>query len=539
MKHVILRLVVAYCCLLAVVAAAADPAMASVDDTKVIADPLPVGPADPTPAEIIADSAAQRRGLAQSTSQTDIPKGVNGTVHASLLEAQSSAAPGVNFMKHNFALKQNVTHIVRLEFRRRIAPLFDAQGDLVDKKPWNGTEMLRIDNATVPKDPKLEAFLNAKQQGATPGSASGGKDSLQSSPIGVIRLALFGNEVPKTVENFLSLCRGTFGYGYVGSLVHRVHKDFLLQMGDFSSNDGFGGHSIWGKYFDDESFEIKHRPGSVAMANRGKNTNGAQFYLAMTSTSHLDGKSVVFGNILDGYKTTAKAIMHSKVDPLFHPYHPIYISKCSVINFHKFDKSEGSNEKLRRAKEDMEKLSKVASVDEHKELAADIHEEVSHPASRLVSKGPTRWTDMKPHTKAQRDGFYSKSLSLDQFKKSNLPTKHDAAHELRKYVEQIRDVKTKDAKNGMLEKLFKEQGVLPSVLPGWKKVPVETDPNDDTEYSQKHRALNEKLMRHGLKGIPADGAKGAQDYKDIDTLVNKIRDVCGRIPNRDTAADAL
>lgn len=117
---------------------------------------------------------------------------------------------------------------------------------------------------------------------------------LDTSP-GTIKLELYPEHAPRTVNNFVFLAREEF---YDGVTFHRVIDNFMIQGGD-PTGTGRGGP---GYKFEDEleGNPLRHETGVISMANAGPNTNGSQFFITHAPQPHLDGKHTVFGKVVEG-----------------------------------------------------------------------------------------------------------------------------------------------------------------------------------------------------------------------------------------------
>uniref|UniRef100_A0A673KUV0 peptidylprolyl isomerase n=1 Tax=Sinocyclocheilus rhinocerous TaxID=307959 RepID=A0A673KUV0_9TELE len=189
-------------------------------------------------------------------------------------------------------------------------------------------------------------------------------------PVGRIVCQLFSDVCPKTSKNFLCLCTGEKGSGkttgknlcYKGSTFHRVVKNFMIQGGDFTEGNGRGGESIYGGFFEDENFTLKHdRAFLLSMANRGKDTNGSQFFITTKTAPHLDGVHVVFGLVISGFEVI-KTIEGLKTDSASRPYADVRVIDCGqLITKSANDVLQGKRRKAFHSEDDSQSSSESSS----------------------------------------------------------------------------------------------------------------------------------------------------------------------------------
>ena len=187
--------------------------------------------------------------------------------------------------------------------------------------------------------------------------------------------------MPKTANNFRSLCTGEKNITYKGSKIFRIVKKVFIQMGDFEKNDGTGGYSIYGEKFEDENFYYSHsREGLLSMINEGKNTNGSQFFITLRDTKWYDEKHVVFGKVIEGMDYI-KEIEGVKIDDDDKPEENILIENCGEIKDgieidpekmkEILEKERKEKEEEKKRKEEEEKMRKEKEEKEKEEKEND------------------------------------------------------------------------------------------------------------------------------------------------------------------------
>eukprot|EP00929_Paragymnodinium_shiwhaense_P044668 TRINITY_DN2289_c0_g1_i1.p1 TRINITY_DN2289_c0_g1~~TRINITY_DN2289_c0_g1_i1.p1 ORF type:complete len:462 (+),score=158.38 TRINITY_DN2289_c0_g1_i1:85-1470(+) len=175
----------------------------------------------------------------------------------------------------------------------------------------------------MPKNPRVYVDIAI-------GSRAGGR----------VVFELFVDVTPRTAENFRGLCTGEYGKGqkskklltYEGCSIFRASKGGFLQGGDFQFNNGDGGESIYGGTFNDEDFSRRHtQAGVLSMANKGRNSNGSQFFVTLKRQPQLDNRHVAFGQVVEGMDVI-RAIAQVPTDLDERPRVPVKIVGCGEVD---------------------------------------------------------------------------------------------------------------------------------------------------------------------------------------------------------------
>ena len=159
--------------------------------------------------------------------------------------------------------------------------------------------------------------------------------------LGDIRLALFSNQAPKTVRNFVGLAEGAVEWThpgtrqksaaplYDGTIFHRVIAGFMIQGGD-PIGRGTGGPGF--RFADEFHPELVfNRPYLLAMANSGPNTNGSQFFITVTPTPHLNRKHTIFGEVADAdSRAVVDAIAGTPTGAMDRPKQDVVINSVTI-----------------------------------------------------------------------------------------------------------------------------------------------------------------------------------------------------------------
>mmetsp|Transcript_53203 Transcript_53203/g.99793 ORF Transcript_53203/g.99793 Transcript_53203/m.99793 type:complete len:430 (-) Transcript_53203:55-1344(-) len=316
-------------------------------------------------------------------------------------------------------------------------------GIVGDGKGWSGGSTRPDGEANQPasiKEKRPKVFLEVE---------------LHKRQLGRIVLELFGDVVPKTVENFRCLCTGERGVSAVsgkklsfkGSRFHKIIPGKIIQGGDITKGDGSGGDSIYNQdgdgTFECENFKLKHdRPGLVSMAHkRGKEgQNCSQFFFTSKAEPKLDGKHTVFGRVIEGVDKLSK--LESMGTKGGTPLFEAVISDCGELEseclrnrkrkIEEIPMPPGWTKKESRSKPGLvyyvhaesgqtqferptsrsskDPLAKVIEVEERKKREAEKNEANKLP-ERAVKKGEARvWHILKKH----RDFFGKPAKSWRQ-----------------------------------------------------------------------------------------------------------------------------
>lgn len=184
--------------------------------------------------------------------------------------------------------------------------------------------------------------VTAPKATAAPTATAGNPVAVIDTTAGKMRCTLFEKQTPETVANFIGLANGTKDWKnpashatkhntplYDGTIFHRVIPNFMIQGGDPAGNgSGDPGYSFKDEIVPTLTFD---RPGRLAMANSGPNTNGSQFFITEVPTPHLNGRHTIFGQCDPATVTLVKQIARMASDPRDNrPFRPVKITHITI-----------------------------------------------------------------------------------------------------------------------------------------------------------------------------------------------------------------
>jgi cyclophilin family peptidyl-prolyl cis-trans isomerase len=175
-------------------------------------------------------------------------------------------------------------------------------------------------------------------------AATGKPTAIIETSVGNLTCTLFPDKAPIGVENFIGLAKGTKDWKnpvsgstkhgvplYDGTIFHRVIPNFMIQGGDPAGNGtGDPGYKFKNEVSSDLLFD---KPGRLAYANSGPDTNGSQFFITEVAVPHLNGNYTIFGQCDDASVALVKIIAHKATDPSNDkPFRPVKIVHIKIVS---------------------------------------------------------------------------------------------------------------------------------------------------------------------------------------------------------------
>ncbi|KAK4548377.1 hypothetical protein LTR36_010248 [Oleoguttula mirabilis] len=281
--------------------------------------------------------------------------------------------------------------------------------------------------------------------------------NIGEQPAGRLTIELFADKTPKTCENFRQLCTGEHdGLSYAKAPLHRIIDEFMIQGGDIANGDGTGTTSIYGREFEDENLNWRamDAAGLVCSANRGRDTNGSQFFITLEECPHLNGKHTIFGRIVAGQETLDK-LAKVPVDKDDRPLEPVLIARCGELEKRKKKTAPAPEAVAQAGSADRGRRRKSDASDDEMEDTSDPQPSTARRARRVSDNVVDEGLRGRPR---QRSGSRSVSRPL------STPSEQDE----------------KDDPHSPVKKHKRKRSPSPSRH-------VEAEPEDGDDYEQRRR----------------------------------------------------